>query len=424
MKELEVDFEKIVGEGKSLGRKDGKVIFAYGVLPGERAIVRSIIEKKNYIEAEVVEIKTKSEWRVEPRENHFLSCSPWQIINYDKQCEFKKKLIEESLFQTSKENIRVDRFYPSDESFGYRTKIEYSFSEENGKIFLAFHKRGDYSRKVVLDKGCALIGDDVNKIALDILELINKSGIKSNLLKTLIIRRARNTSDIVASLFVKDEGIRFDFSDKRLKGFNLVYSNPLSSVSNVDKIISKTGSDFLVEKIFNKSFSYGFDCFFQNNITLFDSAISEIKKFVSGAKKVLDLYCGVGVIGLSLSDSVGAVELVESNKSSYDYAVKNIESNSIKNANAYCSIDSKLAESFYDSDALILDPPRAGLHKNVIKNIMKTLPAKIAYLSCNPMTQGRDLTFLLEKYVIENVAGFDFYPNTPHIENLITLKKK
>ncbi|MEF3280484.1 MAG: methyltransferase [Elusimicrobiota bacterium] len=424
MREFEVEFSKIVYEGKALGRKDGKVIFAYGALAGEKAIVKPIFEKKNYIEAEVVSIIDKSKFRIDPIEDHFLSCSPWQIIKYEKQVEFKKRLIEESLFQTSKETIMLNDFIACEKKFGYRTKIEYSFMEDEDGIFLAFHKRGDYSKKVKLINGCALIDNEANTIALDILKKINKLKIPLNILKTLIMRRAETEAKIIASLFIKDRELKFEFEKENLRGFNLVYSNPKTSISTVDEILYKEGEDYLIEKICGKKIYYGFDCFFQNNIPLFEKAILEIKKEISAANKVLDLYSGVGVIGICLADISKEITLIDLNKSSIEFAKKNIEINSITNAKAFCFSDSKIDLDFFDVDVLILDPPRAGIHKNTIKNIMKALPQKIVYLSCNPITQGRDMCFFLEKYKVIKTIGFDFYPNTPHMESLIILERK
>ncbi|MGC8727857.1 MAG: 23S rRNA (uracil(1939)-C(5))-methyltransferase RlmD [Elusimicrobiales bacterium] len=423
MKTIELEFSKIVGEGKSLGRKDGKVVFSYGVLPGETAVIKVVKEKRNFIEGEVVEIKTESPYRQKPQENHFLSCSPWQIISYEKQVEFKRKLIEESLFQTVKENIKLDKFYSAPSLYGYRTKIEYSFGEFNGDMGLAFHKRGDYSTKIALNKGCALIDEKTNSLALNTLKFIKDSLIPINMLKTLIVRSSKRYDKKVAALFVKDENIRIK-TDSRYN-FLTVYSNPVASISQVDKILEKIGEDFVTERIINKDFDYGFDCFFQNNIELFESALTEIKNNITDSKRIIDLYCGVGVIGISLADTADEILLVESNKSSAEYAKKNIIKNGIKNASVFNLESEKLDFDFIkSSDTLVLDPPRAGLHNKVIKNIMKNLPRKIAYLSCNPITQGRDLNFLLEKYKINFVAGFDFYPNTPHMENLVLLEKK
>lgn len=426
MREIEVEFTKIVGEGKALGRKNGKIVFSYGVLPGEVANIKIVKEKKNFIEGEVINVIQNSPYRLQPFEEHYLSCSPWQIMNYELQVKSKRSLIEEFLYQTTKENIKLDFFYSAEKLFGYRTKIEYSFTEIEGKLFFAFHKRGDYSTKVPLYRGCALIDEKINNIALKILEKLNKKGIKKEQLKTLVFRKSEKTLDILACLYVKDENFDISFNDiEGLTGFVLVYSNPVSSISCVDKILKIEGKEFISEKIGEIDIQYSFDSFFQNNINLFEKAIEEIKLECANSKKIVDLYCGVGVIGFALKDRFEKLISIESNENSIKYAKINAEKNSLKNCEIIYSPAEKISGDLLTGiDTVILDPPRAGLHKNLIKNILKNLPHKIIYLSCNPITQGRDALYFLEKYKISKTIGFDFYPNTPHIENLLVFERK
>ena len=425
MREITVEFKKIVGEGKALGRLDGKVVFCYGVLPNETARVRTVIEKRNFIEAELLEIITPSLRRVAPREDHYLSCSPWQVMDYGFQCETKKGLIEDLLYQTTKETIRLDKFYSAAATFGYRTKIEYSFTEHEGKLAFAFHKRGSYREKYILDKGCALMSDKTNAIALEILEKLNEAGLTPADLKTLIFREAKNTGERIAVLFLKRKDIALkEFRPEGLNGFIAAYSNPLSPMSSADEIISAWGNDFVTEKVCGTLLSYGFDCFFQNNMELFEEALKEIRGAAFKCGKLIDLYSGVGAIGLALRDLADKVYAVECVPNSVRYASLNAEQNKAGNFEILCSMMEKAdAALLKGADILVLDPPRAGLHQKVVKNIMELLPGKIIYLSCNPITQGRDAAFFLEKYKLTRSAAFDFYPNTPHVETLLVFER-
>lgn len=426
MKEITLEFDKIVGEGKTLGRHGGKVVFAYGVLPGEKAVLSVTKEKRNFIEGEIVNVISSSPKRITPKEDHYLSCSPWQIMDYNYQLENKKKLAEDLYYQTVKDNIKIEKIFRAASIFSYRTKIEYSFTETPQGLSFAFHKRGAYWEKLKLPSGCALINERVNSVALRILEKLNKMKIKQEQLKTLILRQSKNSSDILASLFVKDENINLSTGDiEGLKGFTLAFSNPISSVSTADKILKKEGDDFLTEKIGDMEFDYGFDCFFQNNIELFAIVLEEMKNYGSDFGKTLDLYCGIGVIGFYLKDKISSLISIETSSSSTKFALKNMEKNSIKNAQVICSSDREAQKEIFNGiETVILDPPRAGLHKNVIKNIMENLPQRIVYLSCNPITQGRDASFFLEKYKIKKAQCFDFYPNTPHLETLLIFERK
>jgi len=424
-KELTLEFKKIVGEGKALGRHDGKVVFAYGILPGETARVRVTMEKRNFMEAELLEVQTPSARRIAPKEDHYLSCSPWQIMDYPLQAETKKGLVEDLLYQTTKETIRLDKFYEAKRLFGYRTKIEYSFTLDNGKLAFAFHKRGNYRDMYVLPAGCALMSDATNAIALKILALLNDAGLTPADLKTLIFREAKNTGERIAVLFLKRKDITMpEFKAEGLNGFIAAYSNPLSPMSSADEILSSWGNDFVTEKICDTALSYGFDCFFQNNMELFEEALKEIRGAAFQCGKLIDLYSGVGAIGLSLRDLADKIYAVESVPNSVRYAQLNAAQNKADNFEILCSMMEKAdAAALKGADILVLDPPRAGLHTKVVKNIMELLPKRIIYLSCNPITQGRDAAFFLEKYKLVRSAAFDFYPNTPHVETLLVFER-
>jgi len=423
-REITLEFQKIVGEGKALGRSEGKVIFCYGVLPGETARVRTTFEKKNFAEAELLEIVKPSPKRVAPREDHYLSCSPWQVMDYAFQCETKKELIKDLLFQTTKETIRLDKFCGAKDIFGYRTKIEYSFTGEPGALSFAFHKRGNYREKYLLSDGCALMSPAANAAALRILGVLNGLKLSTDDLKTLIIRDGKNPGSRVAALFMKRKDIELpDMKIEGLDGFLAVYSNPVSSVSQVDAVLKTWGHEFVAEEILGDKFYYGFDCFFQNNMELFAEALKEIRGAASKCGKLVDLYSGVGVIGLHLRDLAGKVLAVEASESSSKYAALNAKELGAKNFEMVCSLSEKTKDDLFDgTDVLVLDPPRAGLHNKVTKRIMEILPKRIIYLSCNPITQGRDAAFFLEKYKLVRSAGFDFYPNTPHAETLMVFE--
>ncbi|MCG2726873.1 MAG: 23S rRNA (uracil(1939)-C(5))-methyltransferase RlmD [Elusimicrobia bacterium] len=426
-KELELEFAKIVGEGKALGRAKGKVVFSYGVLPGETAKVEIVREKRNFIDAKLIEIINPSAERIKEKEDHFISCSPWQIMNYDYQAKTKKNLIEDLLYQTTKENIKIENFHRAEKIFGYRTKIEYSFTANNEeKLCFAFHKRGCWGEKYILENGCALMGEETNAIALKILGILNSKNIALDELKTLVFRESKHLNERVAVLFVKNKDINLgEFQMDGLNGFIIAYSNPLSPMSVATEIIYQSGADFITEELLGKKFSYGYDCFFQNNIDLFEKALEEIKQSSFNCAKIIDLYSGVGTIGLSLSEMADKIYAIESVENAVKYAQINAKQNNISNFEIICSMTEKAnTDIFKGTDILVLDPPRAGVHKKVIKAIFEILPKRIIYLSCNPITQGRDAAFFLEKYDIIKTAAFDFYPNTPHAETLLVFNKK
>ena len=433
-REIVLTFEKMAGEGKALGHDGGKVIFCHGVLPGEMARVITTYEKKNFAEADLLEIITPSPKRVEPKESHYLNCSPWQTMEYSFQLETKQKLMEEAFSQTMKNPPAIDKFYAAPQLFGYRTKVEYSFGGEPGNMTLAFHKRGNWWQRIPLEDGCALVGDKSNAAAMAVLKTINETRLSPSDLKTLIIRETKNTGECIAALYVTREDIDFPLpgikgengGNSVFDGFMLVYSDPKISSSVNTKIIKQAGKDYLTEEILGKKISFGFDCFFQNNIALFTEALKEMKAATFPCGKLADLYSGVGIIGLSIGDCAKEILSIEAAQASAKYAEMNAAANGVKNYRHICSMTEKADAVLLDgTDILVVDPPRSGLAPKVVSHLLeKLMPKRIIYLSCNPITQGRDAELLLQKYSIIRCAGFDFYPNTPHTESLMIFDRK
>ncbi|AEE15292.1 (Uracil-5)-methyltransferase [Thermodesulfobium narugense DSM 14796] len=413
MQFLPIKFEKIVSSGRALGRNCGKVVFCYGVLPGEVAEVRFVREKKDYIEAELVNIIEPSRFRILPKENHYLSCSPWQTIDYEYQIELKKGIIEEGLFQTIRKQIKLGSFYKAKNIYGYRTKIEYRFENTNSNLNYAFYKRGTKDL-VILENGCKLIDDRVNYIAYSLLDYITSLDIDKRALDKIVFRN--NTNGLV---------------------LGIIYLSNKSDILTIPKIENLAGlvidgansrqifgQEFLEQDLLGTKIKYGYDCFFQNNIELFSKVLEIIRNEINSARKIVDLYSGVGSIGLSLRDLADKVVLIESFRNSNLYSIKNIKALGAKNVVPILSNSETISKDILqESDVVILDPPRDGAKKILLDKLLKNLPKKICYLSCNPITLGRDLSFLLKKYDLKKIYGFDFFPNTVHAEVLAFLER-
>ncbi|WP_448590019.1 class I SAM-dependent RNA methyltransferase [Thermodesulfobium sp.] len=408
-----VRFEKVVSSGKTLGKISGKVVFCYGVLPKEIAEVKFVNEKKDYIEAELVSVIKPSKFRIPPKESHYLNCSPWQTINYDYQLELKKSITEEAIFQTVKRDIKLDFFYRANSIYGYRTKIEYKLEDSDKNLRYAFYKRGS-KELVPLERGCALIEDKVNRVAYKLLDFINSLNIDKKVFDRFIFRKGKN-GEVLGIIYLNCK------IDKIIlpKVENLV---GLVVIAGDDKQIY--GREFIEQDLLGAQIRYGYDCFFQNNIDLFSKVLEIVRSEINGARKIVDLYSGVGSIGLSLRDLADKIVLVESFRNSYLYSLKNIKALGARNALSILSESERVSEDVLkESDVIILDPPRAGVGKMLLEKILKALPGKIVYLSCNPITLGRDLSILLKRYTIKKIYGFDFYPNTVHTETLVFLER-
>ncbi|BCX16199.1 MAG: 23S rRNA (uracil-5-)-methyltransferase RumA [Candidatus Parcubacteria bacterium] len=422
-KEIIVEFQDIDPSGASVGNFENKKVLAFGVLPQEKVKVRIIKKKRNFLKGEVVEVINKSPHRVLEKENHYLSCSPWQIFEYKFQIELKKNILD-NLFQSFlKSKIPLEEFFISPKIFEYRTKIEFSFLEESNQYWLSFYKRENHREKIKLIEGCLLIDKKVNSLAQEILNFINKSKITEP--KALIARKSIKTEDTHFSLLTKKEQ-EVSFQDlNSVDNFVFAYSNPLSGASNFDKILFSKGKEFIREEILGQEFQYHYSSFFQNNIELFEKALEKMKENAHISNKIVDLYCGVGVIGISLKDFAKEIVGIDINSLSIDYAKINSFNNKVDNFKAFCLKSEKIETDFLkETDILVLDPPRSGISKKLIKIILKEKPKKIFYLSCNPLTQIQDLAQLQENYFIKNFYAFDFYPNTPHFETLAILEIK
>ncbi|AKM79928.1 TPA: class I SAM-dependent RNA methyltransferase [Candidatus Saccharibacteria bacterium] len=425
---VEVKLDKIVGGGQTLGALDyGKKLFAWGGLPGETVNVQVTKKKSNFLEGVVTEVITPSEQRVEPRdEDSYLSTSPWQIMTFDAEQHYKSALIEEAFELHDIVLPQPIGIYSDNREFEYRNKIEYSFwwDKEVGQLDLAFFRRGTHG-KIPVDK-TSLAHPAINTAAHAIRDTLRNRETQAFNLKTVIVR-CDQQGNVAAQLYVKDE--MFDaFTEQELKdfqiaGFELIFSNPKSPASVITKRLQAWGETTLTDSILDVPFTYAVEGFFQINIPVYEKALLDMKEWVDSNKPTVDLYSGVGSIGLTIGgDNVTMVEINE-------HAVREMERNitamdRAKTAKAILAPSETALEHITSDSTIILDPPRAGLHEDVVTKLLEAAPERIIYLSCNPVTQARDVARLAEKYGIRHHQGYNFFPRTPHIEHLIVLDKK
>ena len=425
-------FDKITPGGQALGTlENGKKIFAWGVLPGETAKIQITKNKSSFMEGFAVEIIKKSQKRIKPRDpESFLSTSPWQIFDFDFEQSTKQELIRESFRQENIDLPQQESFFSNDIIFEYRNKVEFSFwwekSEENnnGELNLAFFKRGGKGKVPVT--GTSLAKNEINKAGQKILEILRARKTPNRDLKTLLIR-TNQKGEISAQLYVKNEDFKL-FNDKELyslgfNNFELIFSNPKSPASVITKKLQALNEDKLSDQILGINFNYATESFFQINLPVYEQALRDMKKFIDISKPTVDLYSGVGSIGLTIGS--GDLTLVEINESAVTEMKRNInELHRDNSAKAILAPSEKVLDFIKQDTNLIVDPPRAGMDKKVCEKILEIEPQKVIYLSCNPATQARDAAILSEKYEIIYTRGYNFFPRTPHIENLIILELK
>lgn len=420
--------DKIVGGGQTLGQLDyGKKAFVWGGLPGETVEIQVTKKKSSFIEGVVTDVNVPSAERIEPADpESYLSTSPWQIMTFDAEQHYKSALIEEAFELHDIVLPEPIKVYSDGREFEYRNKIEFSFwwDKEAEQLDLAFFRRGTHGKIPV--QGTSLAHPAINTAAHAIRDTLRNRDIQAFNLKTVIIRCDQNGT-VAAQLYVKDE--MFDaFTEEELKnlqiaGFELIFSNPKSPASVITKRLQAWGTTTLTDTILDVPFTYAVEGFFQINVPVYEQALRDMRQWVPAGKPAVDLYSGVGTIGLTIGgDNVTMVEINE-------HAVREMQRNITalereKAAKAILAPSESALEHITSEATIIVDPPRAGLHDDVIRKLLEVAPARIVYLSCNPVTQARDVAKLAEKYGIKAHIGYNFFPRTPHIEHLVVLDLK
>ena len=377
-----IKVEKFIPGGQALGASpEGKKIFFWNALPGETVLEYEITKNKSsYLEAIATSISNPSLYRKEPHDECYLSTSPWQILDYDYELEQKSLLVQE-IFREHGIDIEPPEVITDGKDYHYRNKMEYAlyYDLEKAKIFPAFHARGSH-RKIPITSS-SLERPEIFAAACKIIDDLNARGEEARKYQSLLLRCNQN-GEVSGGLYE---------NKKPHPVFNR-----------------------LEDTILGKKYSYSPNGFFQINLPVYEKALEEIKKHIA-TENVLDLYAGVGTIGLSVAEGKN-LTLVEVDKSAFGELEKNCEQ-----AQAVLSKSEDVLNYIQPEQTVILDPPRAGCNKKLIDKLLEIKPRKIIYLSCNPATQARDVKILLAKYKIEETKTFNFFPHTPHIENLTVL---
>ena len=418
-----VHVDKIIPGGQALGTlEDGRKIFFWNALPGEDVSEYEIVKKKShYYEAIATKIENPSEFRTNPKDPCFLSTSPWQIIGWDYENQLKTELVVE-IFREHQIDITRPHIFTDNNPYYYRNKMEYAlyWNNETELIELAFRLRGSH-RKISINTS-SIERPEIFAAAQRIINDLNSRHEEARKYQSILLRCNQN-GEVSGGLYENHKP-------------HPVFKN-------------------LTDDILGQTYSYSPNGFFQINLPVYELALKEIKKHIS-TDNVLDLYAGVGTIGLSVARD-RQLTLVEVDKSAYKELERNCftgqgdttseehnhrrgdygatEPRNGGREGAFRRSDVALpkpvlakSEDVLDfinlNQTVILDPPRAGCDKKLIDKLLEVQPQTIIYLSCNPATQARDVKILSDKYQIKEIKTFNFFPRTPHIENLVILSSK
>jgi len=412
-----VTIEKLVHGGQGLGTlADGKKVFVWNTLPGETVGVRLLKSKRSYAEGIAEEIIEASPNRVSPQEpDHFLSTSPWQILDFQAENGHKIEITLE-LFQQAGVVLPEFEATAVGPDWNYRNKMEYSFWGDDDGLYLALHYRGSHGKQIV--RGSKLALPPIDAAAAAVLKELNALNVRAGDLKSLIVR-ATQDGEAAASLFVKPNKFPKFTKPEELKGLKVYHSNPKSPASVATKLIYELGDSKLRDTLLGKPFVYDVNSFFQVNIPVFEAVLVRMKEFLQPGELV-DMYSGVGSIGLSLGEN--RVDLVELDPSACAMAKQNAKASG-KDVDVIEASTDQALEFIREGVQVVFDPPRSGLHQKIVDRILEAKPPRILYLSCNPATQARDIALLGDVYSIKHFEVFNFFPHTPHIESLAILEK-
>ena len=459
-----IHLDKIVGGGQALGTlADGRKCFVWGGLPGETVTVRITKKKSHFVEAVVEEVVSPSSDRIRPRDpDSYLSTSPWQIMPLEIEQAYKRQLIDDAFTLHNVTLPAAIDIYCDNVAYGYRNKVEFSWYSEAGEygdtLDLAFFRRGSKGKIVV--NGTSLARPEINNLARAIRDLLRHKRVAARQLKTLLVRCDQSGS-CVWQLYVKDRLPEIITATEAAKlpaqGGEIIYSDPRSPASRITERLAHFGNTTLTDSILGIPFRYACEGFFQVNIPVYEQALRDMKEWagrdcnsqhsgrqlghhqkiirnprevaqifsgvpLAADQPILDFYAGVGTIGLTIGGS--NITLVEINADAVREMQRNITELNRTDARAVLAPSEQALDYITGKEIVIVDPPRAGLHTDVIATLLQKLPPRILYLSCNPVTQARDVALLQQSYQITWHRGYNFFPRTPHIEHLIILDKK
>lgn len=450
-------------KGKGIGKLDGRAVFVPGTAPGDLIEARVTKKKKSYLEGKLLNILEPSPDRIEPRCSHAPVCGgcTWQHLPYSVQTKNKEQHVRDHIERIAHLNPEITQpIVPCDQPFYYRNKMEYSFSNrrwltedeiqsdeyvDDTGFAAGLHAPGRYDKILNLNE-CHL----QDPISYEILEFIRHYCIKNELpafdshqnsgyMRHLMIRNSYYTDDLMVNIvtFEDREDLISRMADSLIEQFPAITTiinnvndmpNP-TAVGRFENVLYGPGT--ITDQIGDHHFQIDANAFFQTNTHQAEKLYTIAKDFADLSKDELlyDLYCGVGTLSLFMADRVKKVIGIELVDVAIQNARFNAKSNGIDNVEYVLgdmkdTLNSDFLDTYGYPDCVITDPPRSGMHPDVVQQLSDLQVSKLIYVSCNPSTMSRDLQILKEFYTIDKVQPVDMFPQTYHIEAVARLSKK
>ena len=448
-------------KGKSVAKHEGRTIFVQGGVPGDTCDITVFKRRKKFWEARIEKIHTYSKRRTKPKCEHFGTCGGcrWQNMKYESQLDFKQNEVLNNLKRIGGIELpQHAEILGSEEEYYYRNKLEFTFSnkrwltheeinskeEITDKDALGFHVPGMFDKVINLNN-CYLQKEPSNAIRLSIKQFADENGLtyfdirnQNGLLRNLLIRTS-STNDLmvlvqffendIKSIHLLMEHIKTSFAE--ITSLLYIINQKANSTIYDQEVICYHGKDHIMEEMDGLHFKIGAKSFFQTNSQQAKVLYRKTKELanISSNDLVYDLYTGTGTIAQYIAVSAKKVVGIDSVEEGIKAAYKNAERNNITNCTFFTG---DMKEIFTDEfisengkpDIIITDPPRDGMHKKVVEQILKIGAKRIVYVSCNSATQARDLSLMDQMYKVTHIQPLDMFPQTHHVENIVVLELK
>ena len=448
--EIDIDVDSVASEGRGVGRVDDFVVFVGGAFAGERVRARIERVKRNHAEARGVEVLRASAHRVPGRCQHLGECGGCilQRLDYPAQLDVKTQFVRDALERIGGfRNVDVPRAVASPEPYFYRNKMEFSFyAGRNGEVVLGLHTPGRFDHVFDL-QACWLMSETSNRIVARVRELAVRSGLPAyhnrqhrGFWRFLVVREGKNTGQTMINLVThagaianQDELVRTlveEFPAVTSLVRTIHTGRATIAVGEREEVLH--GVPEIEERIGDLRFRIGSNTFFQTNSGqaehLFRMAVQGAQ--LDGQQEVLDLYAGTGAISLFLAQRARRVTGIELVPESVRMAERNARLNGIDNCRFFTGevrdfLRLRAAEAAA-ADVVVADPPRAGLHPDIVQALRVLQPRRVVYVSCNPATLARDLGLLCADglYALESIHPIDMFPHTVHVESVAVLERR
>lgn len=443
---IELNIDALTSEGSGVGRYDGLAVFVRATVPQDKIIAHIIKRSKNYAVGIVDKIISPSPSRTEsdcPYSQKCGGCS-FRHMTYEEELKYKKSRVQDAVERIGKLNVKVDEIIGADDLCRYRNKAQYPVEISGGELFAGFYAYK--SHRIIPCHDCKLQPSEFETGLNAFEKWVNTENITSyneetgkGLLRHIYFRKGFETGEIMACAVVNAKDIPnkellISLLRENVKGLKSVVLNINREKTNVilgTKNITLWGESYIKDRLLGKTFIISPNSFYQVNHNQCEKLYSKVKEFADfkGNETVVDLYCGVGTIGLTLSDSVKELYGIEIVPDAVENAKINADLNNIKNAQFICADAPKGAEILKKQgvkpNTVILDPPRKGCDRALIDTVVEMSPEKIVYVSCDSATLARDLAVFNEKgFKTEKVSAVDMFPRTPHVEAVALIKNQ